>query len=88
MVQIFFGAFLERRRALSSNAGEVLMPIQNPLPVVVLDDPQLLDDAKVLRTIVVALADLPADLKRHYPYRGPSRRQDRGQARLMPRGGG
>jgi hypothetical protein len=37
------------------------MPIKNPLPVVVLDDVHVLDDRQMMRRVVAALADLPAD---------------------------
>jgi hypothetical protein len=37
------------------------MPIKNPLPVVVLDDVHALDNRQIMRSVVAALAALPAD---------------------------
>jgi hypothetical protein len=37
------------------------MPMKNPLPVVVLDDVHALDNRQIMRRVVAALADLPAD---------------------------
>jgi hypothetical protein len=58
MLQIFADYFWNIMGLYHQRLG---MPIKNPLPAVVLDDVHALDDRKIMRRVVAALADLPAD---------------------------
>jgi hypothetical protein len=58
MLQIFADYFWNIMGLYHQRTG---MPIKNPLPVVVLDDVHALDNRQIMRSVVAALADLPAD---------------------------